>query len=111
MDSATLRRYAAARHAFRREQIILPNHKRLGEVEEAWQTKHIFGPLDANNQGDEPKYRLLYYELARGHAKTATLAGEALTSAFLDGDVRVYFAAADADQARIAFQMLTSFIK
>src|SRR5260370_14740541 len=111
MDRATLARYVNNRHAFRREQIILPSGKRLGEVEEAWQTQHVFGPLDDRDGAGRPKYRLLYYELGRGHAKTCALAAEALTSAFLDGDVKVYFSAADQDQAAIAFDMLTGFIR
>ena len=111
MNKATLARYLKDRHAFRREQIILPSGKRLGEIEEPWQTEHVFAPLDAVDEAGRHEFQLLYYELPRGHAKTATLAMEALTSAFLDGDIRVYFAAADQDQARIALEMLTGFIK
>ena len=106
-----LKRYIADRHAFRREQIVLPNGKRLAEIEEPWQTEGIFGPLDVKDGQGEPLYRLLYYELPRGHAKTATLAIEALTSAFLDGDVRVYFLAGDQQQAKIGFEMLTGFLR
>jgi phage terminase large subunit-like protein len=111
VNKAELARYIKDRHAFRREQIILPSGKRLGEVEEYWQTESVFGPLDAKDEVGRPQFSLLYFELGRGHAKTATLAAEALTSAFLDGDVKVYFSAADQDQAAIAFDMLTGFIR
>jgi terminase large subunit-like protein len=104
-------RYEHDRHAFRREQLVLPNGKRLGEIEEPWQTEGVFKPLDAKGEDGEPLYKLLYFELPRGHAKTAALAAEALTSAFLDGDIRVYFAAGDQGQARIAFEMLTGFLR
>jgi hypothetical protein len=113
VNKASLERYikAGGRHLFRREQIVLPNGKHLGEVEESWQTEHVFGPLDAIDEAGAPLHRLIYLELPRGHAKTAVLAAEALTAAFLDGDIRVYFGAGDQDQARIGLDMLTGFIK
>ncbi len=77
ISDADLRRYIADRHAFRREQIRLPNGKLLGEVEEGWQTRHVFGPLDERHGGGWTlrdgkwdyrrdsgwRYRLLYFEL------------------------------------------------
>ena len=109
IPQADLERYIADRHAFRREQIILPNGKRLGEVEEPWQTEHVFAPLDARN-GDGWKYRLLYFELHRGAAKSAVLAAEALTTGILDEDTRCYLLAGDRDQAAIMRDMLEGYI-
>lgn len=109
IPQADLERYIVDRHAFRREQVILPNGKRLGAVEEGWQTEHVFGPLDARN-GDGWKYRLLYFELHRGAAKSAVLAAEALTIAILDEDCRVYLLAGDKDQAAILQDMLVGYI-
>ena len=78
MTSATARssveRYLRDRHAFRREQIILPDGRTYGEAEEPWQRDHIFAPLDAKDGNGEPKYPLLYYELARGHSKSTMAA-------------------------------------
>jgi hypothetical protein len=111
MNRAELGRYLKDRHAFRREQIILPGGKRLGEVEEAWQTENIFGPLDARDEAGNYQYQLTYLELPRGHAKTAVLAMEALASAFLDGDVRVFMAAADQDQARLCHEALIGYLR
>ena len=110
ISHANLRRYIADRHAFRREQIVLPNGKRLGDCEEPWQTRHVFGPLDAMN-GSEPRYRLVYFELHRGGAKSSYLAAEALTTAILDNDTRVYFLAGDKEQAGIARDMLEGYIR
>ena len=107
---ADLRRYLSDRHAFRREQVILPSGKRLGEAEEPWQTANVFAPLDARN-GDGPKYRLLYFELHRGAAKSAVLAAEALATGILDADTRVYFLSGDKDQAGIANDMLQGYIR
>ncbi len=109
IPQADLKRYIVDRHAFRREQIILPNGKRLGEVEEPWQTEHVFAPLDARNGGG-PRYRLLYFELHRGAAKSAVLAAEALTTGILDEDTRCYLLAGDRDQAAIMRDMLEGYI-
>ncbi len=109
IPQADLERYILDRHAFRREQIILSNGKRLGECEEPWQTEHIFAPLDARN-GDGWKYRLLYFELHRGAAKSAVLAAEALTIGILDEDTRCYLLAGDKDQAAIMRDMLEGYI-
>ncbi len=110
LSDADLRRYLVDRHAFRREQLILPDGRRFAAAEERWQTEHVFAPLDARDD-DGWRYRLLYLELPRGHAKTTMGAMEALTVALLEDGVRVYFAGADKDQAGIGFEMLTGFIK
>ena len=109
ISPADLERYIADRHAFRREQVILPNGRRLGDVEERWQTEHVFAPLDERN-GTGPRYRLLYYELHRGGAKSFVLASEALTTGILDEDTRCYLLAGDRDQAAIMRDMLEGYI-
>ena len=68
ITDADLSRYVKDRHAFRREQVILPNGKLYGEAEEDWQCEHVWEPLDARNGGNGSKYHLVYLELARGHA-------------------------------------------
>ena len=105
-----LRRYIADRHAFRRRRIVLPNGRLLGACEEPWQTRHVFGPLDARD-GDDWRYRLLYFEMHRGSAKSELLAAEALTVAILSDDVRVYFLAGDRDQAAIVRDMFVGYIR
>jgi len=37
-----LKRYIQDRHAFRREQVILPNGSLYGEAEEGWQLEHVW---------------------------------------------------------------------
>jgi len=110
IPQADLERYIRDRHLFRREQIRLPNGKLLGDVEEDWQAEHIFAPLDERN-GDGPRYRLLYYELHRGAAKSSYLAAEALTTGILDEDTRVYLLAGDKEQASIALDMVQGYIR
>lgn len=110
MNRAQLARYLKDRQAFRENEIVLPSGQRLGEVIEPWQREHVFGPLDATKDR-QPLYRLLYLELPRGHAKTATMAAEALTAAFLDGDVRIFMCAADQDQARLCHEALVGYLK
>ena len=65
-----LQRYLKDRHAFRREQVILPNGQRYGDLEEDWQREHIWGPLDARTDAGGIKNHLLYLELARGCSKS-----------------------------------------
>ena len=38
-----LKRYLKDRHAFRREQLVLPNGRLYGDVEETWQEEHVDG--------------------------------------------------------------------
>ena len=45
-----LKRYLKDRHAFRREQLLLPNNHLYGEVEEPWQRQYIWEPLDDDQQ-------------------------------------------------------------
>lgn len=104
-------RYVADRHAFRREQIILPDGRTLGEAEEPWQTEFIYGPLDELDASGQWLYRVLDYELPRGHAKTTMDAAEAITVAVMERDWRIYIAAADQEQAGIAFEILTGMVK
>ena len=65
ITDADLSRYMKSHHAFRREQVILPNGKLYGEAEEFWQREHVWEPLDARDGGHGPKYHLAYLELAR----------------------------------------------
>jgi len=109
ISQADLQRYIADRHAFRREQIVLPNGRLWGECMESWQTHHVFAPLDARD-GAGWRYRLIYLELHRGAAKSAVLAAEALLVAILDDDVRAYIVAGDKEQASIARDMLEGYI-
>ena len=115
MTSATARssveRYLRDRHAFRREQIILPDGRTYGDAEEPWQHDHIFAPLDAKDGNGKPRYRLLDYELPRGHSKSTMAAIEAITVAIMDTDWRVYIGAGDQDQAGITFDILKGMVR
>ena len=115
MTSATVQssvvRYLEDRHAFRREQIILPDGRTYGDAEEPWQRDHIFVPLDAVDANGEPKYRLLDYELPRGHSKSTMAAIEAITVAVMETDWRIYIGAGDQDQAGIVFDILKGMVR
>ena len=106
ISDSDLRRYLrpGGRHAFRREQIVLPTGQLYGDVEEEWQRENIWRPLD------DPNLRLHYWELHRGAGKTAMMAMEALATGILESNVRAHFVAADEQQAGIAFSMLTQMI-
>ncbi len=104
-----LRSYIADPHELRRS-LILPDGRRYGDAEEPWQREHVFAALDERD-GDGWRYRLVYLELPRGHAKTTMAAMEALTVGLLEPDVRIVIAAADKDQAMILFDQLRGFIE
>jgi hypothetical protein len=105
ITDADLKRYMADRHAFRREQCVLPNGKRYGDCEESWQAERVWGPLDSG------QYHVLYLELARGHAKTTMGAMEVITEALLGDRLEVHFYAGDADQAAIGFDILSGMVR
>ncbi|MEE9262780.1 MAG: terminase large subunit [Dehalococcoidia bacterium] len=106
-----LKRYIQDRHAFRREQVILPNGSLYGEAEEGWQREHVWGPLDARNGGNAPKHHLTYLELARGHAKSTMASMGVITSGILEDRLEVFFFAGDTEQAGICLTTLTGMIK
>lgn len=106
-----LKRYMVDRHAFRREQVLLPNGQLYGEAEEPWQREHVWGPLDARTQGGGIKHHPAYLELARGHAKTTMAAMEVLTAGLLDDQAEVFFFAGDEEQAGICLTTLTRMIR
>ena len=54
---------------------------------------NVFGALDAQGGLREWLYRLLYFELLRGHTKSTVAAMEALTVATMERDWRVYIRA------------------
>lgn len=106
-----LKRYRQDRHAFIREQVILPNGSLYGEAEEGWQREHVWGPLDARNGGNAPKHHLTYLELARGHAKSTMASMKVMTSGILEDRLEVFFFAGDTEQAGICLTTLTEMIK
>ena len=53
----------------------------------------LLGALDAKGGLREWLYRLLYFELPRGHAKSTVAAMEATTVATMERDWRVYIGA------------------
>ncbi|MDA0771299.1 MAG: hypothetical protein O2821_13945 [Chloroflexi bacterium] len=105
-----LRGYIANPHQFRREQVILPNGRYYGEVEEHWQ-RDLWERVDATDAAGAPLHNIIYQELSRGHAKTTTSAIAALTSALLNERTEIFFFAGDADQAAIGLTMLQGMIE
>lgn len=97
---------------FREEQLILPDGRRLGTAMESWQRESIFAPLDERQEDGRYRYRLCYFELPRGHAKTTAIAGEAVTQLTLGGyDWRGHVVAGDRDQARELFDAAVGFVR
>ena len=56
-------------------------------------------------------YKLLYFELPRGHAKSTMGAMEALTVAVMEPDWRIYLAAADQEQAGVVFDFFKGMVQ
>ena len=75
---STADRYVADRHEFRKAELTLPDGRLFGEVEEKWQQEFVWNPLDERLEDGQWRYRLVYFELARGHAKSFSGAAEAL---------------------------------
>lgn len=103
--------YLKDRHAFRLNELTLPDGRRLAEAIEPWQEEHVFSPLDELDQDGRWRYRLLYFQLARGHAKSWMCAAEALTVAIYESDARVYLAAADQEQAGLIYEHLVGIVR
>jgi hypothetical protein len=103
--------YVADRHEFRRAELTLPDGRLFGEVEEKWQSEHIWKPLDERLDDGQWRYRLVYLELARGHAKSFSGAAEALTTAFFEQNANIYLAAVDKQQAEICFAHLSGMVR
>ena len=110
MPRTDAERYLRDRHAFRRAQILLPDGRTFGEAEEPWQQQHVFGPLDTQTGLGEPLYRLLYYELPRGHAKSTVAAMEAITLSVMERGWRIYIGAGDQDEAAIILSILRGMV-
>jgi phage terminase large subunit-like protein len=107
-----LDRYLDDPMAFRREQLILEDGRRLGDALDDWQVEDVFAPMDTLQDDGRFRYRLTYYELPRGHAKTTMVGGEAVTQLVLASapNWRGHIAAGDKDQARELFQAAAGFI-
>ena len=86
-----LRRYLKDGHAFRREQVVLPNCRRYGDV--------------------DSKNHILYLEMARGHGKTTIAAMETLTSALLEDRMEAFLFAGDQEQAGIALTAVRQMVQ
>ena len=71
----------------------------------------VFAPLDRKDSRGGLLYRLLYYELPRGHAKSTLAAMEAITMAVMEPDYRIYLCAGDQDQAGIIFDILKGMVQ
>ena len=106
----TAAEYIADRHEFRKAELTLPDGSRFGDVEEKWQSEHIWKPLDERLEGGQWRYRLVYFELARGHAKSFSGAAEALTTAFFEQNANIYIAAVDRQQAEICYDHLSGMV-
>ncbi|MDG0868004.1 hypothetical protein GKO46_13120 [SAR202 cluster bacterium JH702] len=103
--------YIADRHEFRKAELTLPDGRSFGSVEEQWQSEHIWKPLDERLEDGQWRYRLVYFELARGHAKSFSGAAEALTTAFFEQNANIYIAAVDKQQAEICFAHLSGMVR
>lgn len=78
-----------------------------------WQSEQIIRPLFGWKRRDGTrKYRTCYVEIPRKNGKTTIAAGVGLYLLFADGEqgAEVYSAAADRDQAAIAFDLARSMV-
>ena len=110
ISNADLARYVQDPHAFRREQITLPNGRLYGDCEEPWQ-RELWEAFDAKDANGNPKKHVFYEELSRGHAKTVMSAMAVLTAGQLEDNLEVVFFAGDTEQAAIGMTMLSNMIR
>ena len=110
ITDSDLARYVADPHSFRREQIVLPNGRLYGDCEEPWQ-RDIHKAIDAKGESGNPKNKVIYIELSRGHAKTAMSAMTTCTAGLLEDNLEIVFFAGDAEQAGIGLTMMTNMIQ
>src|SRR5579864_6245833 len=108
----TMKKYLDRPSEFLLDQIVLSDGRKLGDAVDAdpWLPLDVVAPLLARDENGTPRYRLVYLELPRGHAKTSMLAAAALTEAILHRSTDVVFAAADEDQAAIALDQIKGFL-
>jgi phage terminase large subunit-like protein len=72
-----------------------------------WIEADVLAPILARNDDGTPRHRLVWIELARGHAKTSLVAGVALARALSGGHgVNCFALASDADQAALVLEAL-----
>jgi len=70
-----------------------------------WMEADVLAPILVRNDDGTPLYRLIWIELARGHAKTSLVAGVALARALSGGHgVNCFALASDADQAALVLE-------
>lgn len=99
------------RTLFREEILRLEDGRTLGAALEDWQREHVFGPIDAIDENGHPRYRLLDFELPRGHGKTTGIAAVVVTELILGGhDLRAFAFASDEDQAGLLHDAAAGFI-
>jgi len=98
--------------SFIRDEIRLADGRTIGQTLEAdrWIETEIFGPVFARDGKGLPAKRLLYFELARGHAKSLYGAAIATAEAVLHDSTDVIIAAGDKDQASICMDHLRGFV-
>lgn len=105
-------RYLDDPMAFRHEQLILEDGRTFGQSIDEWQERDVFRPLDKRQEDGRFQYRLAYFELPRGHAKTTMIGGEAVTQLVLAGRRwRGHIAAGDREQAGELLDAAAGFIR
>jgi hypothetical protein len=79
-------------------------------LNDRWVIERILRPVFAVGADGRPLYRLLYFELSRGHFKSGGAAAIGTTEAALESSTDVVIAAADSDQARIVLENVDGFL-
>lgn len=97
--------------SFVRDQIRLVDGRTVAQAIEAdpWIEEEILRPVFERDERGLPRYRLCYFELARGHAKSLYAAAIATAEARLHDSTDVIIAAGDRDQAAIVLDHLQGF--
>ena len=82
---------------FVRDEIVLADGRRVGETLDAdpWIEEDLLGPVFERDASG--RFRLVYDELPRGHAKSSYAGAIALAETFLHDSTDVVAAAADRD--------------
>jgi hypothetical protein len=96
--------------AFIRDQIVLPDGRRVGDVDgDPWIERRVLRPVFEQDDG-LPSHRLVYLELPRGHWKSGAGAAIAVTEAMLNASTEVIVCAADRDQAAIVGDHIAGYL-
>jgi Phage Terminase len=88
--------------------LTLPDGRRLSETlpDDSWIVDNVLTPILVQDDAGRPVHRQVWIELARGHAKTSSVAAVAMAEALRGPVTHIYALASDQDQARLLIEAI-----